>query len=336
MSDVSSLPDVTMNDFERVEAEIVRLQQLRARMLGGDAAARVPVSDGTPPFEHSRDASPERAHGGHSSEKKLRFTAKLADPPQYHGKRGQDPADFLFAIEEVCDLTDTRNDMEKIRYAGQYLRESARVWYKALRLSGKLSQPTATWEWFKKELRAHFLVRDPVELAREELFDIQQTRGVREYTARFRHLSTMVETMHESDLLGLYIKRLKPEVQKHVRSQKPVDLEDAFRHAEIYVSIHGDEKGGNGGRWRGGHQSSYPSDPAPRASRRDEATPMELGVMEKRSKKNGVSKEEMDRRRENDLCFECGSPDHRVAECPKKKNGKPKQGNGHGRQPERR
>lgn len=132
MSDISSLPgeDVTMADIEQVEAEIARLQQMRAQMLGSETAARIPVSNGAPPFAHGREASPERAHGSAGNERRLRFTAKLADPPLYHGRKGQDPADFLFAIEEVCALTETHKDMEKIQYAGQYLRESARVWYK--------------------------------------------------------------------------------------------------------------------------------------------------------------------------------------------------------------
>lgn len=52
-------------------------------------------------------------------------------------------------------------------------------------------------------MRAQFVVRNPKDVAREKLFNLEQTGSVREFTMHFRHLASQIGTMSDADLRTL-------------------------------------------------------------------------------------------------------------------------------------
>jgi len=256
----------------------------------------------------------------------------------FYGKRNEDLPAWIFQAEEQLAMLNVTEDDLKIRIAGCALREAAKTWYYSVR-SETLpeTERITTWDSFKTAMREQFSPINPIKIARDQLAELRQTGGVREYTSKFRQLCTIISPeISEWEKFDRYVRGLKPRVRREVELRDISTFVEAVKLAEK-VDNNLD---------RVFNQSKSTSSPSVRQttfsapSTRSGPVPMELGAMQKLNNKSRAGmeprrhlrEEERQFRRDNNLCPYCGAKDHSLETCPVlRRPFQPKPGNGVGR-----
>jgi hypothetical protein len=148
--------------------------------------------------------------------------------------------------------------------------------------------------------------------AERGLQNLKQKGAATSYTAEFQQLATRTQ-WGEAALQAQYYKGLKDHVKDEIsRSDKPDDLSELIAMA-VKIDNRAYERSLEK---RGTYSHSYKKE---HPKKNKYHSPMELDATTKGKKP--LSKEEMDKRRKNKLCFECGLPGHMASSH--RKNGAP-------------
>jgi hypothetical protein len=171
-----------------------------------------------------------------------------------------------------------------------------------------------TWDWFVRELNKAFGDLDQRNTAARELNNLRQRGSVTKYMAEFQRHAMRLGYDDEA-LKDKFYNGLKDFVKDEIsRSDKPTTLEGLI---ELAVRIDNRQYERSLER-RGGY------DPRSRQNKKSgrhgrQGDPMELDATRK-----DITKQERDRRRRENLCYECGMPGHRASSHGKGKS--PRQG----------
>jgi hypothetical protein len=255
--------------------------------------------------------------GGETGRPRLPSSLKVPQVESYGGDRKDDVDAWLFKLEETFHLAGVADDETRIMYAGQLLKGNAGTWFYSVRRDEAVDRVTS-WDEFHYRLKAHFVPTDQVKAARDEIYRMQQTGNVRDYTARFRHLASVIRVLPDAELKHLYQMGLKGRTKQELSMRDPKTFRDAIEMAEKFEAVVYTTSSSYSSGWqdRAGDRTVTQPPPA------DGATPMELNAMEY-GMMNGPPRQyteaetaERERRRRDRLCFECGSPDHTRNDCP--------------------
>lgn len=236
---------------------------------------------------------------------KLPSNLKLPPLDKYGGTKHEDLLAWLFQMNEQLTLLQIDEDDTRIVFAGTALTGNAKTWYRAMRME----KVVKTWDDFQSSLKAHFFPIDPIRHARDQLHPLVQTGSVRDYTATFRHLISIIGNMSEDEKLDRYVRGLKTRTRNQVELKEPNSFEEACRLAEM-IDVSND---------RIFNRSVYPPRPQ---HRRQGPEPMDLNAIPEHREKPKFKKltpEEKDRRRREGLCLYCGSSEHKLDGCPLRK-----------------
>jgi hypothetical protein len=143
-----------------------------------------------------------------------------------------------------------------------------------------------------------------------------QSTSVRDYTAKFRHLCTIIGKISEEEKLDRYVRGLKTRTRFQVELKQPSTFDEACRLAEI-IDVSNDRIFSNIHTNRVVHPQQQHHKP-----RRDGPVPMEVNAIPEPKEKPKFKKltpEEKERRRREGLCTYCGSNQHKLEECPLRK-----------------
>uniref|UniRef100_A0A3B3IGM8 Retrotransposon gag domain-containing protein n=1 Tax=Oryzias latipes TaxID=8090 RepID=A0A3B3IGM8_ORYLA len=205
--------------------------------------------------------------------------------------------------------------------------ERSKVAYVISLLTGRAAQ-WATAEWardsvicssyrqFSKELKALF---DPVKPHREaarQLTKIRQgTETADEYIIRFRTIACN-SAWNEEALYDMFYEglseRVKDELAARELPRRINDLMSLAARIDRRIQERGRERHRNSLNPRVYHEPQCRFSPKPSLiSGSNMEEPMQLG-------RTQLSKEERDRRFQQNLCFYCAAPDHRIENCPVK------------------
>ena len=304
------------------------------------------------------------------SHKKLPAGVKAPQLENFYGDKREDLQAWIFQAEEQFNLLGIQDDETRIALAGIAMRKNAKTWYRSIRDPTVEGDHVTTWTEFLQELKNNFSPADPVQLARDQLFDLRQYGSVRDYSAMFRQICNQIPKISEEEKLDKYIRHLKPRIKRELVMRHPDDLSEAMRLAEAAdINIERSYSSSSGG----GRFDSQPSRPLRnpefyrgRPSFNSGPTPMEIngtyleegrpsnpgrpkassgrqgdtmrnhGMNYAEPRRGPISEDELRRRRNLGLCVYCGSRSHQVHQCPLKPRGRPlpKQGNGY-RRPQR-
>jgi hypothetical protein len=237
---------------------------------------------------------------------------KAPNLESYSGHKGEDLRAWLFQANEQLDLLGVTDDEARIKIAGMALSKNAKTWYLSVRgPTCSDANRVTTWDQFQTALMAHFYPIDPIKQARDRIANLRQVGNVRDYTAMFRQLCTIITNMSDAERLDRYVRGLKARTRQEVELREPNTFEEASRIAErIDVNLERVFGTSNSGTSNFRARSYYPK---PSSSQKDD--PMDLSVLQ-RQFKGPLSKEEKERRRTHNLCMYCGSNKHSVDFCP--------------------
>ncbi|KAF2295968.1 hypothetical protein GH714_035445 [Hevea brasiliensis] len=122
---------------------------------------------------------------------------------------------------------------KRLKVVPMYLTEDAKLWWRTKveeNISGQCS--IASWDDFKRELKAQFYPENVAYNARCKLSDLQQTGSIREYVREFSTLMLNIKDMTGTDRLFNFLKGLKPWVKNELMRQNVKELKTALAIAE--------------------------------------------------------------------------------------------------------
>jgi len=270
---------------------------------------------------------------------------KIADPEPFKGDRLQ-LTNFLSQCQLKVGAQPARypDEMTKILFAGSFLRGEAYSWFQPLLASSHLGVQPAEFESFKTFTDAlNTIYGDPnLEITAErELRQLRQTSSVAQYIAEFQRIRQYVHH-NEAALISQFYYGLRDNVKDRLaNSPRPSTLVELMKSATSHDSrIHERilERKADSTRLQPTPRNSStlsipptpsrtPSPAAPPTPRpvsssatpqtsADGTVPMQLDNV--RGYRSPLSPAERERRIRENLCHYCGSPGHKVADCPYK------------------
>ncbi|KAF2302245.1 hypothetical protein GH714_033861 [Hevea brasiliensis] len=160
--------------------------------------------------------------------------AKIPEPKAFGGARDAKEVDnFLFDIELYFNATKNNSDEGRLKMVPMYLTEDAKLWWCTKveeTISGQCS--IASWDDFKRELKAQFYPENVAYNARCKLNDLQQTGSIREYVREFSTLMLNIKDMTGTYRLFNFLKGLKPWVKNELMRQNVKEIKTALAIAE--------------------------------------------------------------------------------------------------------
>ncbi|APA15655.1 hypothetical protein sscle_15g104250 [Sclerotinia sclerotiorum 1980 UF-70] len=282
----------------------------------------------------STDKDGDIAMGGIEDPKEITVTEtlKVALPDRFTGNR-QELETFLLQLEIYFQFNQDKfnHDADKSVWAASYLRGEAAKWvqpylkdyFTNLSEPKKRMYPTQTifgrFEGFKKEIRRVFGNINELRDAESKIYGLKQTGSAVKYAVEFRrYIGTT--GWEENAMMSHYRKGLKPEVRLELdRNCTWEDLneliEESIKADEMLYEYQKARRSSNfhGNRDRGKY---HKNEGRPREIRQSYGEPMQLDA----KFKNKLPKEEVERRRKDKLCFECGKPGHRARDCRSKRS----------------
>ena len=267
-------------------------------------------------------------------------------PPEFSGtKSEEDPQEFIRKMESTLRLIKA-SPTESVELASYRLYEVAANWYESWQLSRGADAPAAVWAEFTKAFLDHFL---PPELRRarvDRFLNLRQNgRSVREYSLEFdslaRYAPAIVAEM--ADRVHRYVMGLDPylidgclamasQPGMHVARVQAYaqGMEDRRRERR---PDRGYDRGQPKRARSAGYSEGFQSEPSQRQRNRYSSqpaysTPPQFAGQSSRGP--GQSRPPIppcsycgrphpgECYRATGACYFCGSPDHRVRECPLK------------------
>lgn len=164
-----------------------------------------------------------------------------------------------------------------------------------------------SWDSLCDSLRSQFAPISEVQLARDKLAVLKQTKGVNPYAYEFRRLILLLPVLPDAEYIDRFIRGLKIPVSREVTLREPTTLDEAIRIAERYDTM--------SWNFRDRQPSFRTSLPTSSAT---VPVPMDIGAI--RFKK--LTSDERTKIMDNNGCLYCRklNVDHRAKNCPSKRS----------------
>ena len=141
----------------------------------------------------------------------------------FHGRTGENKGDWLFYTNRVMEHS-SHNDREKILLASSYLRDVAQQDY----ILYEQTHKNITWDEFTQYLKNKYTPKNNTTIIRKQLKELKHLTSVNDYFVSFRKLVNQLPNMSGEDRMIYFIEGLKFKMRKHVHSEKPKTLDEAF------------------------------------------------------------------------------------------------------------
>ncbi|XP_052204119.1 uncharacterized protein LOC127809399 [Diospyros lotus] len=225
---------------------------------------------------------------------------------QFPTFNSEDPISWLSRANQFFKSQDITSQ-EKVDYAAYFLEGEANHWWQWLSRTYESQGKTIRWKDFEQEIRTRFGPTGYMDYD-EALSKMQQTGSLRDYQKEFEKVATQVRDWPEKALIGAFVGGLKPELATEVKLHRPTHL----RHAIEIARLKDEQvqsmrksyayKGPTMATSSSGYKPKVP--PPPQAMSNKSIPP---GVRR-------LSWDEMQKRREQGLCFNCNkkfTPGHK-------------------------
>ncbi|KAG6574355.1 uncharacterized protein IUM83_07090 [Phytophthora cinnamomi] len=155
--------------------------------------------------------------------------------PNFTGKRGEDVREWLFQIENACQINDIPIEDTSTRLpgiAGSAMGKPASGW--CLHWASTTRSEEHTWGIFREHVLQHFEAPNYQAVLRENLLRLKQTADIETYNGEYSALIFRVEGMSVHDQVLCYANGLKPRTRSYVKLENPQTLRDAMDLAVKY------------------------------------------------------------------------------------------------------
>ena len=287
---------------EGAEAELARvrqeLRQARQHIAALQRAASVTPAPGSAP-ETFREPKVNKLAA---------FSGKLSEYSTFISQ--------CLLIFSMCPISYAK-DEQKVLFVISYLAGTPRGWARSI-----LEDPNHPYRndfvEFKKALDAMYADRNLKQRALDKLGNLEQTKSVASYSAEFQNIIAPLG-LDDNSKQSMFYRGLSTGIKKSLIYFDPPKnftklLEQCISIDQRQFALRQEEK-----------QSEKPSKPRFKSSNSNNSTkPGEpnhsQSVSTQKKPPSGphdsVPDDEKNRRRENNLCFRCGSPHHRIVGCP--------------------
>lgn len=324
--------------LDAANAEGARLRAEQEKRIDESVAARLQeAEDAARAARPSPSPAPTHITTTHDKSRE----PKVANPEFFSGARAA-LTSFLVQLNMVISLQPTRFGTErtKVMFAGSYLRGTALLWFQPYVGQEPADPIMDSFQLFCNKLKELFGDPDEESTAERNLYSLKQRGSATSYLADFRRYSVLVKWNDEAKMSQFY-KGLKETIKDEIaRGDRPKDLEKMIEQAikiDTRLFERGIEKNqGDGNRgstftprtftpntastyvkkeWnpanRGNNNSFTPrTTTSTTATSSTSANPLNL------TRSGKLPNDEYKKRRDNNLCLYCGSPDHIIAKCP--------------------
>ncbi|CAA0834125.1 Unknown protein, partial [Striga hermonthica] len=251
--------------------------------------------------------SDRRTHGHrHHREEHVRARPKITMPTF----EGTYPDAWLSRAMQFFEINEVPTS-ERVQIAAYYLDGEANTWWQWVSHVYKNKGEQIKWRDFEKELITRFGSSDYFDYD-EVLTRIRQTGSLRDYQKEFERIASRVRDWPESALVGAFVGGLKAELAAEVQLDRPKSTRSAMEAARLHEDHLAAVRKArpSEGRTDVRRASVAVDDTPPRV----EVKPAFGEGMRTTSSVRRLTDGEMQRRRENGLCYTCNekfTPGHK-------------------------
>jgi hypothetical protein len=234
-------------------------------------------------------------------------------PDKYHGQR-----DFLllgnwiFSVDQYFILTDMPAHKQG-PFVSTLLRDEALLWFRTSYENWDPATPL-TWAILRAAMRQRFAPPNEDRRIQDEWANLRQHGTVSEYVSVLTILAMRIPEMTKTQILDKFIRGLKPKTRIEVELRDPKTTEEAFRLADRFDRI---VYGAKSNSFLTQNYNRYASTPN---TSLDYGEPMQIDILRPRR----FGSKNLQRLRDQRLCFTCGKPGHIAANCPTGTQGQPR------------
>jgi len=245
---------------------------------------------------------------------------KLAEPPDFDGNSHEYITFFSLITQYLEQKPRTfPNDRSRTAYFISHLRKEPAQW--ATTLIATQSPLLQDYPAFLTEFAAIYADTDRITDLRTKLHFITQTGSARDFASRFSTICTGLRILDDSTRTHLFLAKLKPELQTgldYYATQQKIPFATLVQHAlRIDKSQHKERKARSEYKGTKSGKSSFSQTNPPFISSKSNIPNSSKKTIFK--PRGPLSAAEKQRRRDNNLCFYCGSSEHTFENCPAKK-----------------
>ena len=319
---------------ERMQTQLqdARVTAQQAAQAAQEANARAQAAHVLAQDRQAEPAAPHRLSGSHSLKPKR--------PEEFDPAKKKDVDTWLFQVEVYYQLHPHLTDLVKIVDCSSHFRGAAQTWWRHYASSHNLD--ALTWVEFRAAIQARWQLVNTVRTARDKIANIRQLTSVQDFTQRFLDLKVQIPAMTEEEAIDKYVRGLKPGIRRDLEQlmarEGDKSLEELIRFADRTDSIDFQAR-----RYRPAGPTPmelgaledqeeledylYDNEYLPEDDEEGFSDDPQLAAVrtQRRAKVKGkrpmrrISPEEIARRRDQNLCYNCGEAGHQSRICPQRR-----------------
>ncbi|CAB4314119.1 unnamed protein product [Prunus armeniaca] len=238
---------------------------------------------------------------GFSSENRMPFV-KIEFP---RFSDGDDPIEWIYKAEQYFDYFSVPSK-KKVKMVSFHLDSEALQWYKWEECASSLSK----WEDFTRAFCREFGSHGFEDFA-ESLFKLRQTGPLKDYIAEFRQLATRIRDLSPIFRLSCFVGGLKEELKHDVKLLRPAIVHEAMNFAhEVEAKLQ---------KLRYAHSAGNFKSRLPFLPIQNDLVPAKNEVAPRKDMPvKKLTPEEIQYKRQNNLCFYCDEKFVRGHKCARK------------------
>ncbi|XP_070032939.1 uncharacterized protein [Nicotiana tomentosiformis] len=159
---------------------------------------------------------------------------KIPEPKPYSGAwNDKEVENFILDIEQYFDAVWGLEEAKKVATATMYLQGDAKLWWRVKYEAIKAGEDALeTWAELKAAIRLQFFPENVEYNARRKLWELRQTKSMRDYVREFSALMLNIHDMGDKDKLFTFLEGLKPYDRMELQRQRVDTLPKAIQAAE--------------------------------------------------------------------------------------------------------
>ncbi|BBH02927.1 transposable element gene [Prunus dulcis] len=218
---------------------------------------------------------------------------------------GDDPIEWIYKAEQYFDYFAVPSE-KQVKMVSFHLDSEALQWYQWEECASSLSK----WEDFTRAFCREFGSHGFEDFA-ESLFKLRQTGPLKDYIAEFRRLATRIRDLNPTFRLSCFVGGLKEELKHDVKLLRPATVHEAMNFAhEVDAKLQ---------KLRYAHFAGISKSRLPLLPIQNDLVPAKNEVVPRKDMPvKKLTPEEIQYKRQNNLCFYCDEKFVRGHKCARK------------------